>query len=186
MSLGYGAILTAGLFLLYAPFIFRRAGELASTPFPILQILGAVVLPFFAKWLLASFLLGYFFPYIRGSTGLQKGLVLAAGIVLCTLPSNALLLTGTMGDPLALLWEAGQTILFLSALGLWAFDWNTARRYGLGWSDVMSAEGLSATAPFLSSLVAAIGGVASSIISGRVDGIIRSVLELLLKGAPPF
>jgi hypothetical protein len=186
LSLGYGVVLTSGLFLLYAPFILGRAGELTSTPFPILQILGVLILPFFAKWLLASFLLGYFFSYIRGNTGLQKGLVLAAGIILCTLPSNALLLGGTMGDPLALLWEAGQTILFLSALGLWAFDWNTARRYGLGWSDVMSAEGLTATAPFLSSLVAAIGGVASSIISGRVDEIIKSVLELLLKGAPPF
>ena len=186
LSLGYGVILTSGLFLLYAPFILGRAGDLASTPFPILQLLGVLILPFFAKWLLASFLLGYFFSYIRGNTGLQKGLVLAAGIVLCTLPSNALLLGGTMGDPMALLWEAGQTILFLSALGLWAFDWNTARRYGLGWSDVLSAEGLTATAPFLSSLVAAVGGVASSIISGRVDDIIRSVLELLLRSAPPF
>ena len=186
ISLSCGLILTSGLFLLYAPFILERAGDLVSTPFPILQILGVLILPFFAKWLLASFLLGYFFPYIRGGSGLQKGLVLAAGIVLCTLPSNALLLGGTAGDPLALLWEAGQTILFLSALGLWAFDWNTARRFGLGWSDVLSAEGLTATAPFLSSLVAAVGGVASSIISGRVDEIIQSVLELLLRGAPPF
>jgi hypothetical protein len=186
LSVGHGLMLSLVLFSMYSPFILSRAGELASTPFPLLQVLGSLVLPFFAKWLLASFLLGYFFSYIRGESGLQKGLVLALGMVLCTLPSNALLLGGTMGDPLALLWEAGQTILFLSALGLWAFDWNTARRYGLGWSDVLSAEGLGATAPFLSSLVAAISGVASSIISGRADEIIRSVLELLLRGAPPF
>jgi hypothetical protein len=50
----------------------------------------------------------------------------------------------------------------------------------------MSAEGLTATAPLLSSLVAAVGAVVSSIITGRVDEIIKTVLELLLKGAPPF
>jgi hypothetical protein len=186
LSCGYGLILSTALFLLYAPFIFARAEELVNTPFPLLQILGAVLLPFFSRWLLAAFLLGYFFPYIRGTSGLQKGLTLAVGIAACTLPSNVLLLGSTMGDPLALLWEAGQTVLFLTALGLWAFDWNTARRYGLGWGDVLSAEGLAVSAPYLSSVVAAVGGVASSFISGRAEEIIESVLELLLRGAPPF
>ena len=185
LSCLYGLILSTMLFLAYSPLIFERAVRVLNTPFPVLQILGVFVLPFFAKWLLAAFLLGYFFPYIRGFNGLQKGLVLAIGILVCTLPINALLLHGMMGDPLALLWDAGQTILFLTILGFWAFDLNTVRRYGLGWADLLREHGLSFVVPYLSTIAAAIGGAAISVITGRAETIVKSVLELVLRGAPP-
>lgn len=186
LSCFYALILSVLLFLAYSPLLLERAEQLLNTPFPLLQILGVLVLPFFARWLAAGFILGYFFPYIRGSNGLQKGLVLAIGTVASTLPSNLLVLGGTMGSLLALVWDAGQTILILTVLGLWAFDLNTAKRYGLGWNEVLRVHGLSFLLPYLSSVGGAIGLAVTSLITGRAEDIVRSALELMLKGALPL
>jgi len=176
--------LSAGLFVAYAPLLFARTGGFLEASFPVLQVLGALVLPFFAKWLLAAFVLGYFFPYIRGANGLQKGLVSAIGIVACTLPGNLLLLSDTAGAPLTLVWDAGQTILFLTVLGFWAFDLNTARRYGMGWRGLLEEYGLSFLAPYLSSAGGAIGLAITGVVTGRAKGIVESLLEPMLDVPP--
>jgi hypothetical protein len=182
----YGAVLTTALFLAYLPLILERADQLINTPFPLLQMLGVLVLPFFARWILASFLLGCFFPWIRGATGLQKGLVLGAGIVACTLPSNILFLSATTDTLLALLWDAVQTILFLTFLGLWAFDVNTIKRYGLGWKDLLREHGLSFVVSYLSIIGGAIGTAATTVVTGQFEAVVRSALTLSLRGAPPL
>jgi hypothetical protein len=179
-------VLTTALFLAYLPLILERADQLINTPFPLLQMLGVLVLPFFARWILASFLLGCFFPWIRGATGLQKGLVLGAGIVACTLPSNILFLSATTDTLLALLWDAVQTILFLTFLGLWAFDVNTIKRYGLGWKDLLREHGLSFVVSYLSIIGGAIGTAATTVVTGQFEAVVRSALTLSLRGAPPL
>jgi hypothetical protein len=175
--------MAALLFLIYLPAIGSRALLTANTPFVFLQVLGVFVLPFFSKWLLAALFLGYFFRRIPGSTGLQKGLVVAAGIAAATLPSNVLLLLSASGDPLALLWDVAQTLLFMTILGLLAFDFNTIRRYGRGFNDLLKEQGLAFMLPYLSSLGGAAGGVVASLVTGRVESIIESVVALLDRGA---
>jgi len=184
LSCRYGLILSTLLLLAYAPVILEQSDQLVSTPFPVLQVLGVLVLPFYARWLLAAFLLGYFYPHIRGANGLQKGLILALGIVVCTLPGNLLRLGSTTGAPMALLWDAGQTFLLLSVLGMWAFDLNTVRRHGAGWKALLAEYGLSSVAPYLCTLGTALGGVVVSIAKGKAAGILSTALELLTRGLP--
>jgi hypothetical protein len=90
-----GKVAAAWSIVLSLPWIvlyFRREGlgRLTSQHFPVLAVIAEVGWQV-ARWMLIGFLLGYFYPYIRGSNGLRKGLALAFAILLPHLVLESLL-----------------------------------------------------------------------------------------------
>lgn len=127
LALGWGALLAAPFMLIYS--IFFLASDLAEIdPLSLLAVLvqlGHLA----ARWLIFAFFFGYFFPYIRGRNGLEKGWRYAWAVLACTLPLNLLFITSA-NDLLAQVLWVGQVLIFHLLLGLIAFDLQALRELG--------------------------------------------------------
>ncbi|MFQ6100500.1 MAG: hypothetical protein ACE5OS_04620 [Anaerolineae bacterium] len=176
-----GAVLVAVLLILYGPAILNQALERAATPFVLLEALAVYFIPFAARWLLYAFVLGYFFPYIRGRHGWQKGLYLALTISACTLAQDVVMQAHAVNDILGLLFEAGQVIVYLSVVGIWAFDLPRIREAGGSAADLLRAiYGLPFLTSYLSGLVPALAGIVQSVITGEFSSIVQTFVEIVL------
>jgi len=175
----YGLVLMLPLALLYAPSIWAKAVDQAVTPFFVLEVTAVFFAPFFLKWLLYAFFLGYFFPALRGSNGWQKGLTLALGIAACTVPQDLLFRARSTNDLIAVGFDVGQTVLFLTVLGLW-LDARTLRQCGYGWRRLLITHNLSALAAYGSTVLVAISAAITTIITGQVTAIVTALVNVIL------
>ena len=99
------------------------------------------LIPFTARWLLYAFILGYFFPYIRGRHGLEKGLYLALAISACVLAQDIVMQARSGNDVLGLIFEAGQVIIYLSIVGILTFDLPRVREAKGTVADLLRVHG---------------------------------------------
>ncbi|RLC61946.1 MAG: hypothetical protein DRI80_07545 [Chloroflexota bacterium] len=176
----WGAVLVAILLILYGPAILKQALERAATPFVLLETLTVYFIPFAARWLLYAFILGYFFPYIRGRHGWQKGLYLALTISACTLTQDVVMQAHSVNDVLGLLFEAGQVIVYLSVIGIWAFDLPRIKEAGGSMADLLRVYGLPFLTSYLSGLLPALAGIVQSVITGEFSSIVQTFVEIVL------
>jgi hypothetical protein len=127
LGLKVGAALTVGLVLLYVgqyPF----ASVTTEDPY-YLQRLALNVAAFIASWLILGFFFGLMYEHLRGGSGMQKGLLLGAAILVLTLPFQ-LLSTLASGLPLiSITIRVLQVLAFTTSLGI-AFDLRLMRRVG--------------------------------------------------------
>lgn len=165
--------------LVYAPTILARAIDQLVTPFLILQTAAIFLVPFFFRWFAYAFFLGYFFIYLPGHNGWQKGLALALGIAACTVPNDLVL--GTGASISSLLFDVGQTAVFLMGLGLWAFDYQIMRANNFGWRDLLIVHNVPAAAiTFAASLVGAFSGALITGLTQGVPAIFNNLINLIL------
>jgi hypothetical protein len=143
------------------------------------------LLIFAAWWILLSAFFGLYFEYLRGRSGMQKGMVLGGLIVLITLPLE---LAGGLVDPSrfpAIAIGAIQTFAFTALLGL-QIDWRQLRPVmaASGFRDrlgtVAGASGQRSLATVAISIgVATLVGL-QSIIQGELSQVLENVVAPFL------
>jgi hypothetical protein len=171
------------LLLVYLPVIVSRASS-QLLPFVVLVTLLIDIVPLLVKWVLLGFFLGYFFPYLRGSNGWQKGLTLALGVAACTVPHD--LLNGSGLDLIpAIALDVAQTALILTILGLWTFDYEVLRQNGHNLKRLLIVHNLTFLAGYGTSVVAVIGSVITGFVTYQIDPVINSLLNLITPGGKP-
>jgi hypothetical protein len=134
---------------------------------------GALVV---ARFTVAGLVLGIAYPFVRGRTGLSKGLSLFA-----TMAAPALVIT-LLPDPTApgALAAAGlqalQWLTFGLVMGL-ATDLWTLRRFGYGWSHLRELHRMNAFAASASSLlIAVVTATATAVGTGAAAVFVQRVL----------
>jgi len=176
----HGAMVVAILLILYGPTILSQALQRSATPFILLEALMVYFVPFVARWLLYAFILGYFFPYIRGRHGWQKGLYLALTISACIL-AQGIVQARSENDALGLLFEAIQVIVYLSIVGIWTFDLPRVREAGGTMADLFrTIYGVPFLASQLSALTVALAGIIQTVILGHFSSIVQAFVEQTL------
>jgi hypothetical protein len=182
-----GAVLVAGLLILYGPTILNEALREIATPFVLLETVLVSLVTLTARWLLYAFILGYFFPYIRGRHGWQKGLYLALTISVCTLAQDVVTQARSVNDVLGLLLEAGQVIVYLSVVGIWTFDLPRIKEAGGGVAELLrTIYGLPFLTSYLTGLVPALAGIIQSAITGEFSSIVQTFVEIVLPSISQF
>jgi len=177
-----GLVLMVPLFVIYSPPLLAQAIRSVETVYLPLQLITRYFVPIFLKWIFYAFFLGYFFRHIRGQNGWQKGLSLAVAILFCTLVHDVLVRVNTSQDLLALALDAAQTVLFLTILGLWAFDYQTLRDHGYGWRGLLIVHNVAFLGSYVSSVLVALGTVITTTITGQLTSVVITLLNLVVPG----
>jgi len=153
-------------------------GRIGVIPYPLLDFLENLI-SVVGPWLAMGFLLGYYYPYIRGNNGLQKSLWMAGAVIL---PS---LMTGLIYNATAEAWQATlfwalQVFIHCILLGLIAFDYYTLRQGYNDWRMLFDVHGLPEISISISSLGAAIIAAIAALVSNQAPGLIGDVVKGLL------
>jgi hypothetical protein len=141
------------------------------------------------KWLAFGFVLGYFFPYLPGRTGLAKGLAVAAAATAPFLVTAGATWSSASDWRVPVVWTA-QVLVHCAALGLVAFDYATLRRGSdRDWRVLFDVYGLPAMSLFVSSVAVAVGTAVTTLVSSQVAGLLGAALKYaippLVAGQPP-
>ncbi len=154
-----------------------------SRPYLILNFLQLGV-SFLVQWTLYGFFFGYFFPQLRGSNGLQKGLsyflalaVPQAAITFFFIPLN---LRTWEGFSIFVLQLFIQTML----LGLVAGDYESLRRARLGWLQLFEIHRFTALASWASTTTLAIGAAVTTLLASNVGELIMAAFEIMRMAGP--
>ena len=135
---------------------------------------------FATGWLMAAFFFGYFFAWIRGGSGLTKGVRVALTVIVCLLPARLANL-GSLQGLLALVVIAGQTFLFFTILGVWAFDYKTSREVAGGrfeWRTFARLGDMRTIAASVSVLVTAIGLAGTTVLTNQLATVVSLVVRI--------
>jgi hypothetical protein len=153
------------------------------SPHPLLD-LGSDVVLLILRWVVAGFLLGYFYPYLRGRSGLMKGFYLFLALTLPTIPFGILQHT-TAGQWQPTLFLYRETFIHCMLLGLFAFDFAVLRLAGFkDWRLLFELHGLPALGISLSSLAVAIGAAITTLLSSQLSSLVGAALRVALPAAP--
>lgn len=166
------------------PWLFLGSADLLRapvfpTPYPLWDF-GDDILLLVLKWVTIGFLLGYFFPYLRGQSGLAKGFKLFLALTLPTLPFAAILNSTISAWQVTFFWYL-QTFIHCMLLGLFAFD-NVVLRQGgeHDWRLLFEVHGLPALGLSLSTLAVAIGTAVTALITSQIPGLVGLALRFAL------
>ncbi|MFL6293332.1 MAG: hypothetical protein ACJ759_20760 [Thermoanaerobaculia bacterium] len=174
-----GAVLAAGPFLI-AIYQFLPHSRV-SYPFPLMTLLG-FILSAAASWLLYSFFFGFYFAYLRGRSGLTKGIHLFVGLFL-PFAVYRLLNAQSLTDMRSFILWATQLFLFCSLLGLFAVDYRLLRSNGFRLRDLTAVHNVPALSAYASTAVAALVPTVIALITGKFGEIVKFFLETVL-GVP--
>ena len=163
-------------FILYLVNFMR--GHSYAIDFPILDLF-IDLLTIYGRWAGIGFLLGYFFPYLRGNSGLEKSLWLALAVVLPTFPIYFILYEDAAAWQAALFW-ALQVLIECILLGLLAFDYSTVQGDRTGFQLLLEIHGLRSLSLWTATLIAAIGTSAVTLLSSQAANLIGLTLQALL------
>jgi len=163
-------------FLIYI--VSFMQGNTYAIEYPLLNFL-VDLLTIYGRWAAIGFVLGYFFPYLRGDSGLEKGLWLALAVILPTLPLYFILNTPADRWQAAGLW-ALQVLIECILLGLLAFDYSTSDRERKGFPILLELHGMRSLSIWAAGLVAAIGTSIATLLSSQAVNLISLTLQTLL------
>jgi hypothetical protein len=182
-SVGYGdikknlyAALKIGLLLSLIPlgiraYDFLPSAELAY-PFP-LTYLASFLLYAVAKWIIYAFFFGYYYPHLRGNTGLAKGLWMSLWVILPSLSYFLVTFQTLDGMKEFLLWGI-QVFVFLSLLGL-LFDINVLKSNEFRTRDILTVHNMPKLIAFSSSILT----VLTPILTGWFGSSIGNISDLI-------
>ena len=137
----------------------------------------------FSHWIGLGFFFGYFYPYFRGRTGVQKGLGLFGVVFLATLPLASIYRTSLSNWQPILLWSL-QIFIECLLLGFIAFDYWTLRIGRRGWQMLFEIQGLTLIGISVSSILAAISAAIITLLSTQATNLVGATLQLLVPGLP--
>lgn len=153
--------------------------SLQDHEFPLLGVLEVLVTTT-VTWGMYGFFFGYYFAFIRGSSGLSKSINYALALVLPTLALTAtdVLLEGSA-------WSAGiffalQLFTQSMLLGLIGMDLRILKRAGLGWAELVEIHRLRGVAAWATSIVAAVGVAIATAVSSGVVEVLSNALKLVV------
>jgi hypothetical protein len=186
-SVGHGdpqmnlrAAIQIGLLLSLIPMGITAYGYLPSAevryPFPLIYLAGFLIWAL-AKWVLYAVFFGYYYPHLRGDTGLAKGLWMSLWVILPQL-SWHLVTFQTLGDMKDLLLEGSQVFIFFSVLGL-LMDIRVLLANGFRSRDIVTVHNLPRLAVFSSSILTALAPILSSILTGWLASAVEKLPEVL-------
>jgi hypothetical protein len=181
----YGALFGAlfGLPWIYFGLASLLHNSAVRSPHPLLD-LGSDVVLLILRWATAGFLLGYFFPYIRGRSGLTKGFYLFLALTIPTIPL-AVIQNTTAEELQPFLFLYLQTFIHCMLLGLFAFDLAALRQAGFrDWRFLFELHGLPALGISLSSLAVAIGAAITTLLSSQLSSLVGAALRVALPAGP--
>ena len=148
-------------------------------------ILGIFVrmLFFLFPWVSYGFILGYFYPYIKGKNGLQKGLSLFLTLVLPTLIWTVLARPQDSENWYGFGFWVLQIFVHTMLLGLVAGDYETLRKAGYRWKHLLEIHRFGALSAWASSVLIAIGAAVSALIASGATQLIFWVLKVATENA---
>lgn len=181
VAVKHGALLTLPLLAIFVgAFLSKDAWR--TDQFYFLSTLTRIA-AFATAWLMAAFFFGYFFGWIRGGSGLTKGVRVALLILVCLLPARLANL-GSVDGLVVLLVTSAQTFFFFAILGVWAFDYRTSREISGGhfdWRTFTRLGDMRTIAASVSVVITAIGLAGTSVLTNQFT----TVLSLLVRMAFP-
>lgn len=167
------------------PWIVLGIAEFLRAPttyadYPLWELTNTVSLVLL-RWVSFGFLLGYFFPYIQGKSGLEKGFALFLASVLPALPLAAVY-NGTVKEWTPILFWFLQVFIHCMLLGLFAFDYTVLQQGGhRDWRLLFEVHEVPALGASISSILLAIGtAMTTLLVSGGTE-----LIGLALKFALP-
>ena len=130
-----------------------------------------------------GFVFGYFYPYLRGKNGLEKGWGLFLITVLPALPLMIIFST-TPADWQARLFWVLQVFTQCTLLGLVAFDYTTLRQGRLDWDMLFEVHGMTGVGVSVSSIVVAVGAAITTLLTSQATSIVSLALKFILPQVP--
>jgi hypothetical protein len=180
-----GSILMLPFLIAYGSLLLLRGGIVVGEPFPLLTNVSSL-LTFVADWLIAAFFFGYFFNYIKGDSGIQKGLRIACVIILCLLPAWFSALSAPV-EFYAVVLRAGQTLLFFMLLGLWAFDYRTFRdtlKSQFTWKSFSRFGDMTSFTAVVSVLLTSVGVGITTVLTGQFKDLLVHLIGAAVNAVP--
>jgi Family of unknown function (DUF6185) len=173
-----GALWAAGFSVpMVVLYIRRVAGNDYGDQFSLLW-LAIPIIEQLVSWIAIGFLFGYFYTAIRGRSGLEKGMWVAVALIV---PRACYTVLAVAANPEAWpafgLWATEVAALSL-LLGLVAGDLGTLNSVKWPWRRLRELQELGWLAGWASSLVVALGGVITSLLSGALASFIQQTLRL--------
>ena len=146
-------------------------------PFPFLDI-GVRLGLFVIQYLAMAVFLGYFYPYLRGRNGLEKGGLLGGLVILSLLPVHLLMSDSAADLPALLIW-AGTVLAFNVLLGVVAFDLKTLFDHGYGWERLTDLYNFRQVIVYLTGSGAPFVATIASAVGGSLDDLVPAVLKVV-------
>jgi len=140
-----------------------------------------------AQWYAAGFFFGYFFPYLRGESGLKKGLYLSLAVLLCHLP----IWIDELASPsarAALLFRVSAIVIFYMGLGVWFFDYRSFRqslRDRFSWGKFLRFESTPGLTALGSVILGSIAAAVTSVVTGQFQAILGILTRLVTSEPTP-
>jgi len=129
------------------------------------------------RWALFAFFFGYSFPYIRGNSGISKALWLVAAYVTPSIIATGLFAPSDQTAWLGVAFWALEILITGMLLGLIMGDFETLRRCGYGWRDLMEVHNWSALSAWASTFAIAVGATATTILTSGFGNILTAALR---------
>jgi len=137
-----------------------------------------------AKWAVFGFVFGYFYPYLRGNNGLQKGLGLFLVSVLPALPLMGVSNATTEAWQASLFWVL-QVFIQCMLLGLVAFDYAILRQGRYDWQMLFEVHGLTSVGISVSSILVAIGATVTTLMTTQTTNLVALALRFVIPQVLP-
>lgn len=181
-AMGYGLLVSALIYLVYFKFYLIETNyEVAGIPHMFDGDATRLIVKHFFPILLhgmAAFCLGYFFPFLRGNSGWEKGAWLGAAIGLAHVPVVYCTVENAGWSPLAGVFFKHVIILMIT--GFMACDLVTIRKiFGRNhsWKEVIHVMGWKKTITLGAFVMTAVGSGITSWISENVLVALKSFLN---------
>ena len=183
--LKWAAAFIAPFLIVYLLLLLLRPTSFSETLFGFMFGFNQLLF-FVADWLLSAFFFGYYFRYIRGNSGLEKGLRTALALIICLAPTWLIGISNKT-ELLGVLFGAAQTFLFLTLLGMGAFDYATFRgalRDQFRWRTFARFGDMASFVGVVSVLITSIGVGLTGVITGQFTELFTTLLSAAFQQAP--
>jgi hypothetical protein len=154
-------------------------------PSPQVELAGRIVATL-GFWLIGAFTFGYVFTYIRGRSGLTKGLRFGVVLVAVTVPLQ-FLMVHSLVDAGGLLLTVTESLGFYALLGL-MFDYKAfrlAEGAQFRWSEFLRIGDLRGLTAIATVLGTSVGVALASALAGKLATVVGSLLQGLPPTTPP-
>lgn len=138
------------------------------------------------RWPALGYFLMYYYPHLRGRNGIEKGLCLAAALILPSLGATVLWNATSTDAWLSLLYWSLQVFICCMTIGVGLGDLGALRRAGKGPRSLKEIYKLTTLAAWFSSLALAAGGAATTLLVSQMGSLFTAGLKLLLPDTPPL
>jgi hypothetical protein len=148
----------------------------AGQPYVLLSFLASALM-IVARWTLYGFFFGYFYPYIRGRNGFQKGLAFWFTLVLPSALASVFSSSLSPASLAPLVFWMVQVFLHCVLLGLFAGELESLWRAGLSWRQLLEFHHVTTLSAWGSSVLIALGTAVTTALSAGLGSLIAAGLK---------